>query len=280
MFPREGMAQSGSRGGCWAASEPGAANKPGRISRADVFRRERGPDGTSVNICSQSEPSRRTSTFRNAAISAESKSAFRRWRETHTSTTGGQVQVLGDTITVTPLQMDVRTTARKAVWLKSKDCAVRILLPESLQVRQEHRRHVVISTDTRTRGNQWAALVNHDTEYWNQVDNFRHSRFSGHSPLLCSVPLASEARRHFSSAASSRFPSASGSYQDPGGLIVGAIIGFITGIVHAIFIRMRKLRPLPLRQGGRQCLPEGLRDGLGPPPIVRNLHTCCWISVP
>lgn len=47
---------------------------------------------------------------------------------------GGQVQVLGDPITVTPLQMDVRTTARKAVWLKTKDSAVRILLPESLQV--------------------------------------------------------------------------------------------------------------------------------------------------
>ena len=43
-------------------------------------------------------------------------------------------------------------------------------VPESLQVRQGHRVHAVISTGPDR--SQWAAIVNHDTSRWTQIDHY------------------------------------------------------------------------------------------------------------
>lgn len=98
--------------------------------------------------------------------------AVERWTETQTSSSPGSVHIYGNLVTVVPPKTWATAVARKALWIKTDADEVQVPVPESLQVRQGHRVHAVISTGPGRSGSQWAAIVNHDTNRWTQIDQY------------------------------------------------------------------------------------------------------------
>ncbi len=98
--------------------------------------------------------------------------AVERWTETQVSSAPGSVRVYGDQVTVSPPKIWASAVGRKAVWLRTASDELQIRVPADLAVRQGHRVHAVISTGMDRRDSQWAAIVNHGTNRWTQVDLF------------------------------------------------------------------------------------------------------------
>jgi hypothetical protein len=93
-----------------------------------------------------------------------------RWTETRVSTAGGSVHVHGNQVSVSPPKVWATAVGRKAIWVRSSADEVQVPVPEDLQVRQGHRVQAVIATGVDNGASQWAAIVNHDTNRWTQVD--------------------------------------------------------------------------------------------------------------
>ena len=103
--------------------------------------------------------------------------AVERWTETQVSTASGSVQVFGNTVAVSPPQVWATAVGRKAIWIRTASDELQIPVPENTQVRQGHRVHAVVSTGVDYGRSQWAAIVNHDTSRWMQVDVYPPSGF-------------------------------------------------------------------------------------------------------
>ncbi len=98
--------------------------------------------------------------------------SIERWTETHVGSAAGAVFVSGNQISVAPPRVWATATARKAVWVKTDSDEIHVPVPESLPVRQGHRVVAVVATGVNNGESQWAALVNHDTSRWTQIDRF------------------------------------------------------------------------------------------------------------
>ena len=95
-----------------------------------------------------------------------------RWTETHVGSAAGSVFVSGNQVAVAPPRVWATATARKAVWIKTDADEVQVPVPDSLQVRQGHSVSAIVATGIDNGQSQWAAIVNHDTGRWTQVDRF------------------------------------------------------------------------------------------------------------
>ncbi len=95
-----------------------------------------------------------------------------RWTETQVGSAAGSVFVSGNQIAVAPPRVWATVTARKAVWIKTDAEEIKVPVPESLQVRQGHSVRAVVATGIDNGQSQWAAIVNHDTDRWTQIDRF------------------------------------------------------------------------------------------------------------
>ena len=128
---------------------------------------------------SESEPSDRFMLTRDvggkpvgfAAVRGEVV-AVERWTETQVSTANGSVHVHGNQVSVHPPKVWATAVGRKVIWIRTASDEVQVPVPEDLQVRQGHRVQAVISTGLENGASQWAAIVNHDTKRWTQVDRF------------------------------------------------------------------------------------------------------------
>ena len=98
--------------------------------------------------------------------------AVERWTEAQVSTANGSVHVHGNQVSVNPPKVWATAVGRKAIWIRSDADEMQVPVPEDLQVRQGHKVQVVISTGVANGASQWAAVVNHDTSRWTQIDRF------------------------------------------------------------------------------------------------------------
>ncbi len=98
--------------------------------------------------------------------------AVDRWTETRVGSAGGSVVVSGNHVSVAPPRVWATATARKAVWIKTDADEIQVPVSDILQVRQGHSVSAVVATGIDNGQSQWAAIVNHDTGRWTQVDRF------------------------------------------------------------------------------------------------------------
>lgn len=166
--------------------------------------------------------------------------AIERWTETQTSSAPGSVHIYGNQVTVVPPKVWATAVGRKALWIKTEADEIQVPVPESLQVRQGHRVHAVVSTGPGRNGSQWAAIVNHDTSRWTQVDRYPPCDILG---VWSSIVVG------FGQGTGNVFGGAMGLYgflfgvafacvgQSGSAFVTGLIIGMGVGFTHGLVVR-------------------------------------------
>lgn len=164
--------------------------------------------------------------------------AVERWTETQVSTASGSVHVFGNNVAVNPPKVWATAVGRKAVWIRTAADELQIPVPENTQVRQGHRVHAVLATGLDADRSQWAAIVNHNTNRWIQVDRL--------PPSGCFDPWTGFVMG-LTGNSGNPAPGAFWLYgiiatvftftvgRSIGSVFLGAVIGIVVGTLHCVF---------------------------------------------
>ena len=95
-----------------------------------------------------------------------------RWTDTFLSTAPGSVHVVGSGMVVHPPRVWASTFGRQAVWLRMADREVRVAVPADLAIRAGQTVQAIVAREAAGADAQWAAIVNHGTGTWTQIDHY------------------------------------------------------------------------------------------------------------